>query len=263
MKTLRVIFASLGVVLAFQAYAQAPEERGRAIAEEADRQDLGWHDNQAIMRMLLRNRHGQTSTRELRRHALEITEAGLGDRSVIIFEAPRDIKGTALLSHTKILDADDQWLYLPALKRVKRISSKNKSGPFVGSEFAFEDLVSQEVDKYEYKWLRDEPCGELECFVVERVPRYENSGYTRQIVWWDNEEYRPQRIDFYDRKGDLLKTLTYEGYREYLGSFWRADVMRMENHQTGKSTDLVFETWKFQTGQQAALFTPARLKRTR
>ncbi len=263
MKTLRVIFASLGVVLAFQAYAQAPEERGRAIAEEADRQDLGWHDNQAIMRMLLRNRHGQTSTRELRRHALEITEAGLGDRSVIIFEAPRDIKGTALLSHTKILDADDQWLYLPALKRVKRISSKNKSGPFVGSEFAFEDLVSQEVDKYEYKWLRDEPCGELGCFVVERVPRYENSGYTRQIVWWDKEEYRPKRIDFYDRKGDLLKTLTYEGYREYLGSFWRADLMQMENHQTGKSTDLFFDTWKFQTGQQAARFSPARLKRTR
>ncbi len=263
MKTLRVTLVLLGLVLAFQATAQAPEERGRAIAEEADRQDLGWHDNMVNMRMLLRNRHGQTSTRELRRHALEVTEAGLGDRSLIIFETPRDIKGTALLSHTKILDPDNQWLYLPALKRVKRISSKNKSGPFVGSEFAFEDLVSQEVDKYGYKWLRDEPCGELECFVVERVPQYENSGYTRQVIWWDKAEYRPQRIEFYDRKGDLLKTLTYEGYREYLGSFWRADLMQMENHQNGKSTDLFFDTWKFQSGQQAALFTPARLKRTR
>ncbi len=136
MKTLRTMLASLVVLLAFQAHGQTPEERGRAIAEEADRQDLGWHDNMANMRMLLRNRHGQTSTRELRRHALEITAVGLGDRSLIIFETPRDIKGTALLSHTKILDADDQWLYLPALKRVKRISSKNKSGPFVGSEFA-------------------------------------------------------------------------------------------------------------------------------
>ncbi|NIT13503.1 MAG: outer membrane lipoprotein-sorting protein, partial [Candidatus Dadabacteria bacterium] len=99
----------------------------------------------------------------------------LGDKSITVFDEPRDIEGTALLSHTKILDPDDQWLYLPAVKRVKRISSKNKSGPFVGSEFAYEDLLSQEVDKYNYKWLKDEKCGDLECHVVERYPLYENS----------------------------------------------------------------------------------------
>jgi len=179
-----------------------------------------------------------------------------------VFDAPRDIEGTALLSHTKILDPDDQWLYLPALKRVKRISSGNKSGPFVGSEFAYEDLVSQEVDKYQYRWLRTERCGELECEVVERVPLYQNSGYTRQVVWWDTQEYRVQKIEYYDRKNSLLKTLAYVDYRPY-GEFWRPDRMVMENHQNGKSTELAFTRWQVGSGASEDEFTASRLRRAR
>ena len=240
-----------------------PVERGRAIAEAADARDTGWGDNASTMRMVLRNSAGQESTRRLRRMALETNAEGLGDRSIIVFEAPRDIEGTALLSHTRLLDPDDQWLYLPALRRVKRISSGNKSGPFVGSEFAYEDLVSQEVEKYDYRWLRIEPCGDLECEVVERLPRYDNSGYTRQVVWWDTEQYRLHRVDFYDRKDVLLKTLTSDGFRSYGEGFWRPDRMVMENHQNGKSTDLLFDDWKFGSGLEEDDFTPSRLRRTR
>lgn len=239
------------------------ESRGRAIAEEADRRDYGWGDNSTTMRMVLRNRNGDESVREMRRRALESEEAGAGDKSVITFDAPRDVAGTSLLSHTKILDPDDQWLFLPALKRVKRISSANKSGPFVGSEFAFEDLVSQELDKYDYRFVGEEACGDLECYVVERLPLYENSGYTRQVVWWDMDEYRIQRIDFYDRRNSLLKTLTYHGYEQYLGRYWRPDLMAMENHQNGKSTDLEFSEWTFATGLTESDFTPSRLRRGR
>jgi outer membrane lipoprotein-sorting protein len=242
---------------------QTDEDLGRQIAEEADRRDLGWGDNASVMRMILRNRNGDESVRELRRQVLENNVEGEGDKSLIVFDAPRDVTGTALLSHTKILDPDDQWLFLPALKRVKRISSSNKSGPFVGSEFAYEDLVSQEVDKYDYNFLREEICGELECFVVERYPLYENSGYARQVVWWDKDEYRIQRIDFYDRKDSLLKTLIYDGYRQYLGEYWRPDLMTMENHQNGKSTDLVFAEWRFASGLSEGEFTPSRLRRAR
>ena len=262
LNTVAPIIAGL-VIAASPVEAHTPEQKGRAVAEEADRQDFGWHDNASIMRMVLRNRSGQESVRELRRRVLESTEKERGDKSIIIFESPRDIQGTALLSHTRILEPDDQWLYLPALKRVKRISSGNKSGPFVGSEFAYEDLVSQEVDKYEYRWLRDEQCGDLECAVVERYPRYENSGYTRQIVWWDKEEYRVQKIEYYDRKDTLLKTLTYHDYQEYNGEYWRPDRMAMVNHQNGKSTDLVFEEWTFGAGVSDNEFTASRLRRAR
>ena len=262
--TLGVLTAAVVITFADDVHAQdSAEIRGRAIAEEADLRDYGWGDNSSIMHMVLRNRNGDESVRELRRRALETEEAGAGDKSVITFDAPRDVAGTSLLSHTKILDPDDQWLFLPALKRVKRISSANKSGPFVGSEFAFEDLVSQELDKYDYRFVGEEACGDLQCYVVERLPLYENSGYTKQIVWWDRDEYRVQRIDFYDRKDALLKTLIYHDYEQYLDQYWRPDLMAMENHQNGKSTDLVFSEWMFDAGLTEGDFTPSRLRRGR
>lgn len=256
--------AALGVVAgvllasAPDAGAQGAEERGRSVAEAADARDSGWHDDRVTVEMVLRNRAGQESTRRMDRLSLESTERGRGDRSLIVFEAPRDIEGTALLSHTRILEPDDQWLYLPALGRVKRISSGNRSGPFVGSEFAYEDLVSQEVDKYRYRWLRDERCDALPCAVVERYPRYESSGYTRQVVWWDLEEYRIRKIEYYDRKDALLKTLVYDGWAEHDG-YWRPARMTMENHQNGKSTELRFREWRFGTGIAETEFTAARL----
>ena len=117
-----------------------------------------------------------------------------------MFDKPRDVKGTAFLSFSHAVGADDQWLYLPALKRVKRIASRNKSGPFMGSEFAYEDLSSFEVEKYTYKFLRDETCEGGTCYVVEQYPVDKNSGYTRRVVWLDHNEYRVWKIDFYDRK---------------------------------------------------------------
>lgn len=123
--------------------------------------------------------------------------------------------------------------------------------------------LAQEVEKYNYKFLREEKCGELECFVVESYPLYKNSGYTRLNVWWDKDEYRVQKIDFYDRKDSLLKTLTYNGYQQYKDKFWRADKLSMVNHQTGKSTDIVINDWEFSVGQNENEFTPARLKRAK
>ncbi len=243
--------------------AESPEAKGLAIAQEADRRELGFEDTVVSLQMVLRNARGQTSTRALIIRTKEVPDENDGDKGFVIFEEPRDVKGTALLTHAHIAKPDDQWLYLPALKRVKRISSVNKSGPFVGSEFAYEDMASQEVAKYTYRYLRDEPCGELVCFVVERYPVYKHSGYTRQITWIDQTEYRVQKVEFYDRKEALLKTLRLSDYQQYLDKYWRASTLDMENHQTGKSTQLVFRDYQFQTGLNDRDFTPAMLKRVR
>ena len=248
-------------VISVYAYAETPEEKGLHIAREADAYDTGFQDFTADMVMTLKNRKGQESVRQIRSFTLEVN--GDGDKTMSIFDEPADIKGTAMLTFTHGLDPDDQWLYLPALKRVKRISSKNKSGPFMGSEFAFEDLGSQEIEKYTYKYLRDEPCGEWECYVVERFPQYKHSGYKRQIVWGDKEKYRLKKVEFYDRKNSLLKTLTFEGYKEYLGHYWRPDTMKMVNHQNGKSTILQWNNYHFKTGLTEKNFNKNRLKRMR
>jgi hypothetical protein len=243
--------------------AQTAEEKGLEIAREADKRDLGWKNSSTVLKMTLKNRNGQTSTRELSIQALETNEPGLGDKSLTVFSSPRDVDGTAFLSHTKIIDPDDQWLYLPALKRVKRISSSNKSGPFVGSEFAFEDLTSQEVDKYTHKYVKDETIGGTACFVTERKPVYKNSGYTRQISWIDQAEYRPFKIEYYDRKNSLLKTLVFSDYKQYKGQYWRAQTMDMTNHQSKKSTTLKFDDYDFETTLSDSSFTSARLKTIR
>lgn len=242
-------------------WAETPEEKGLAIAIDADMRDTGFETQTADLVMTLRNRQGQESTRYIRTRTLEVE--GDGDKVLSIFDRPADIKHTAVLTYSHGLEPDDQWLFLPALKRVKRINSRNKSGPFVGSEFAFEDLGSQEVEKYSYKYLHDEACGEWKCFVVERYPEYVYSGYVRQIAWIDQAEYRIVKVEFYDRKNSLLKTLTYSGYQEYLDYFWRPDEMFMENHQTGKTTTLRWANYKFKTKLKERDFNPNALPRLR
>jgi outer membrane lipoprotein-sorting protein len=250
------------LLLPLAAVAQTPEEKGLAIAQEADKRDTGFGDSTADMLMILKNKHGQKSERKIRTRTLEVKDDG--DKSLSIFDTPRDVKGTAFLNFTHKVADDDQWLFLPALKRVKRISSRNKSGSFMGSEFAYEDISSQEVEKYTYKWIRDEAYDGNECFVIELYPvDKKNSGYTRQVVWIDKAEYRQFKIEYYDRKNSLLKTLTVKGYKKYLDKFWRADEMNMVNHQTGKSTSLVLSNYKFRTGLTEKDFNKNSLKRAR
>jgi len=237
--------------------------KGFEVAARSDRSDRGFGDSIVDLQMVLRNKTGKESTRSLSLRTLEVPDENAGDKSLIVFDSPRDIEGTALLSHARILEPDDQWLYLPALKRVKRISSVNKSGPFVGSEFAFEDFTSLELNKFDYKYLRAEKCGDLTCDVVERYPRYEHSGYTMQVAWIDQDVYQIRKVDFYDRRGDLLKTLSLEDYREYEGSWWRPHKLVMVNHLTGKSTDLIYSDYEFGTGASDDDFVKGVLARIR
>ncbi len=226
--------------------AETAEKMGLAIATEADHRDAGFQDSSSSLTMLLINKSGESTTRQMREKRIEVQ--GDGDKSIMVFDEPRDVKGTALLTYSHKEGKDDQWLYLPALKRVKRISSSNKSGPFMGSEFSYEDLSSQEIEKYTYRYLGDENLNAKPCFVIERYPADLKSGYTRQVAWIDQEEYRTWKVDFYDRKNSLLKTLTLSEYKQYLGRYWRPAKLSMINHQTGKSTILQSSDYQFKNG---------------
>ena len=255
-----LVLAATALVAAHAAADSSPEAKGRAVFEEMDRRDSGFGDSSVSLEMILSNRQGDESRRRLNLETLEGNGAkGAGDRTLMVFDFPPDVRGTALLTYTKITEPDDQWLYLPAVKRVKRVSSANKAGPFLGSEFAYEDFIAQEVEKFTYRWLKDEPCGDQACFVVQRTPVYEGSGYLRQVVWLDQAEYRPMRIDYYDRKDELAKTLSFDGYRRYADRFWRAATLTMKNHQTGKSTVLSFAEYRFGKGITEDRFNPEGL----
>lgn len=256
-----IALTALSLLLPASVQGQGAAARGLELAREVDARDHGFGNFEAGLRMVLRNRHGEESTRQMRSQTLEMD--GDGDRSLVIFDQPRDVEGTALLSFTHKEGSDDQWLYLPALRRVKRIASDNKAGPFMGSEFAFEDISSQEVEKYTYEYQRDEVVDGVDMFVLERVPVDPKSGYDRQVAWYDLQEHRIQKVDFYDRRGDLLKTLTYHDYQQYLGQYWRSDRMEMVNHQTGKSTILFWDSYDFEAGLEERDFDQNALRRAR
>ena len=261
MTPVRILPAILLCLLPLSLLAETPEEQGLEIAREADGRDSGFRSYTNNIKMILQNKQGQESIREIRSRTLEVDDDG--DKSMTIFDKPRDVKGTALLSFTHKAGPDDQWLYLPALKRVKRIASDNKSGPFMGSEFAYEDIASQEVEKYTYKFLRQEDLDGLDVFVFERYPVDKKSGYTRQIVWMDTKNYKARKIEYYDRKNALLKTLIFSDYNLYIDKYYRSHDMYMKNHQTGKSTRLVQTNFNFEVELTDRDFDKNSLKRAR
>ena len=240
---------------------ESAESKGLAIARDARERKQGFESFTASQTMLLRNRQGRESRRHLRVKVLE-TE-GDGDRSLFVFGEPRDVRGTAFLVHAHKDGPDDQWLYLPALKRVKRINSANRSGSFMGSEFAYEDMTPPEVEQFDYLYLRDEACGELTCTVVERTPLDPRSGYRRQLVWQDTDELRLWKVEYYDQRDDLLKTLDVRGYERYVDRYWHAAEMTMVNHLTGKSTVLSWSDYEFGAAVTPGEFLPTGLRRAR
>ena len=237
------------------------KEKGLAIAKEMKAQNTGWGDSEAQMTMVLRDKNGNETIRKVRVKSLEVE--GDGDKGLSIFDEPRDVEGTAFLTYSHIKGNDDQWLYMPAIKRVKRISSSNKSGPWMGSEFAYEDLSSFEVEKYDYKFLREDEIDGQKVYVVESYPTYENSGYSKSITWVDQEHFRVHRIEFFDGKGDALKTLEISDFKLYLDKYWRGHKQVMTNHQTGKSTIVTWGDYEFNTGLSENDFNKSSLKRAR
>lgn len=256
------ILVSFSLLVATPLFAETPEEKGYNIFKAAEDRDEGYVDNEADMLMVLMNKQEATSEREMSVKGLE-GKGDEGDMSLMVFLSPKDQKGTALLTHQHKARDDDQWLYLPALKRVKKIASSKKSGPFMGSEFSFEDIGGQSIEDYTYKYLRDESYEGQDCFVVESYPVDKNSGYTRIVTWVDKEHYRTLKAEFYDRKKSHLKTLTANGFKQYEGKFWRPGEMLMVNHQTGRSTILKQNNIKFKTGLSESDFNKNSLKRAR
>lgn len=254
---MKKIIVLLGLTLSITfVNGQSAEARGLEIAKAAENADLGFGSSIVDLKMTLKNKNGQTSERSLTTKTLELTEDG--DKSLIVFNSPKDVKGTSTLTFTHKVGSDDQWLFLPSIKRVKRISSNNKSGPFVGSEFAYEDLSSQEVEKYAYKFLEEK--GDL--LLVEQDPVDPKSGYTRRIVTYNKSKgYRIEKTEFYDRKNALLKTLTYSDYKLYKNKFWRASTFVMVNHQSNKETILNFNNYNFEANLSDDDFTQAALQR--
>jgi hypothetical protein len=231
--------------------------RGREIATAADRAGRGFGAERATLTMDLINAYGEVARRKLAVDTLEST--GDGDKSKVVVLWPADVKGTKLLTWSHRHRDDDQWLYLPAIKRVRRIGGSNKTGAFMGSEFAYEDLGSTVLEKFTYQYLDEPRLDGREANRLERRPVDKDSAYSRQVIWLDKEYQAPLRVEYYDRQGGLLKAATFAGYQK-IDRFWRAKTVTMENAQTKKKTILTFEDRQLHAGLGAPDFDSSRLE---
>ncbi|PCJ60609.1 MAG: outer membrane lipoprotein-sorting protein [Planctomycetota bacterium] len=257
-----ILISTLSLTLTLVNGEEKQKLTGLDIIKKVDEANNGFKDTVSEVDMELKNRHGKVSTRSMKVKTLEVENDG--DKALIIFNRPRDIKGTAFLGISHKVKQDDQWLYLPALKRVKRISSKNKSGPFLGSEFSYEDISSQEVEKYtKYKLIKEEKLNGNDMYVISSVPVDKNSGYSKQIAWVHKTEFRVERIHFYDRKKVHFKTLNNLEYKKYENKFWRPGIMHMVNLINGKETKLFWRNYKFFNDFKDRNFDKNALKRAK
>ncbi|MGD8641994.1 MAG: outer membrane lipoprotein-sorting protein, partial [Gammaproteobacteria bacterium] len=184
------------------------------------------------------------------------------EKRLFVFDFPRDVEGTAVLSHTQP-HSEKQWIFLPAFKRVKRISSANKSSPFVGSEFSYEDLASVELEKYQYRYIRTINNDDCDCYVVEMQPTDENSGYQKQVSYIDREKFIFRKMEYYDREGTLLKTLRLGDYKRFIDRYWRPLKLKMVNHQSKRKTLMVWSGVKYRNGYSDRDLSVTALKRAR
>ena len=239
-----------------------PKQQGYLIYSEADRRDKGYVTLEVDLQMILTTGKGRETKRALRIRQIEMP--GDGERVLVVFDAPGSIRGTALLTHAHLHTDDDQWLFLPALKRVKKITSRNKTGPFLGSEFSYEDLTPPVIEKYHYVYVAEETCDGRKCYVVDRYPEDAHSAYSRQRVWIDQARFTVARMDFFNRRQEVTKTLLVSGYKHYAGQYWKASRMVMSNLKSGRSTTLEWRNYSFGVDLRPDRdFTVASLRRAR
>jgi len=228
------------------------------LAKKSDAATSNYQDASSQMHMTLINANGQERSRVMKMIVLE--KEG-GDKSLMEFLSPADVKGTKFLNYEHVDKDDDQWLYLPALKRVKRIASKNKSGSFMGSEFAYEDLSSFNADKYTYVGDAKEVVIEgKKMYQGESKPLSKNSGYTKQVFFVDPDTFLIHQTDYYDRKKELLKTAVFSEYKKISG-VWRIGKIIMSNHQNDKKTILLWENETIKNGLKEKNFHKRVLKK--
>lgn len=233
---------------------------GEEIAENIEARESG-STTHALVQMVLTDENGIDSERTIEQYGAE-TASGL-QRNVIIFHEPASVKDTRFLTVENEDRDEDQWIFLPALQRVRRISSGDRDGSFMGTDFTYGDLTYRSIDDYRHTLLREEPVQFVSgggavtrtAYVVDVVPLPgTDSQYSRTVEWVDPVSWTPIRTEIYGDNGDLLKINTV-GRLEQVQGYWTVIENSMENVETGHSTRLSVQRYVYNQELPTSLFT--------
>jgi hypothetical protein len=209
--------------------------------------------------MTLASGRGAPRVREL---AFYAKNYGDTEKTLMYFNSPRDVAGTGYLSFSYDDEAadDDNWLYLPAMKRVRRIAGSGKNDSFMGTDFTYEDMGSRSLGKDTFTLQGEEAVDGEPCWVVEARPRDSRDPYSRRVIRVRKDSHVFAAVDYYDRQDRLLKTLRVSGIRQFDG-IWTAQKMEMTNMQDKHSTTIDMSDIRFNVPLEDSLFTVANLER--
>ncbi len=187
------------------------------------------------------------------------------DKTLIRFLAPRDVENTALLTWEGQGGNDDQWFYLPATRKIKRIAASGKKNRFMGTDFTFEDLRPENLALHTYTLVGSETLAGRDCYVVEAVPATErqaaDSGYSKRKLWIRKDNYITVKQEYYDKKGRLEKVGVGRKLVNVKGTMWRTDEVEMRDLQAGTRTIVLVESRELDKGLRDSFFTEAELTR--
>jgi len=217
------------------------------------------NDQTGDLTMTLINSRGDTRVREIKQY---VKDYGKVEKKIMFFISPADVRNTSFMnwSYDQEGKDDDQWIYLPALKKVKRISSDSKSDYFMGSDFTYDDLGDRQPSEDTHKLLREEEFNGEQCYVVESIPKEEDYMYSRTVTWIIKDKWIGLKKEFYDEDGDLLKTLTIKKYENIKG-YWLITNSEMHNVQKDHKTIMELKNLKLDTSIPDRQFTERMMRR--
>ncbi len=216
-------------------------------------------DMEATLTMTLINSNGDKRVREIKQY---IRDFGKVEKRIMFFLKPADVRNTSFMnwSYDDPNRDDEQWIYLPALKKIKRISSDSKGDYFMGSDFTYDDLGDRKPAEDNHKILREEKYKGEDCYVIESTPKDPDYMYSKTITWVAKGKWIGLKREFYDEDGDYLKTLTVEKYENIKG-YWILEKVKMDNVQKKHQTIMELKDIKVNTGIPARMFTERMMKR--
>lgn len=251
MKTIGISLVLAGLVMFFATIPASAQLTGQQIMEKVYNKPSG-DDMQGELVMTLVNSRGEQRVRNLKQF---IRDDGKVEKKIMFFQSPADVRNTSFMnwSYDDGRD-DDQWIYLPALKRTKRISSDSKGDYFMGSDFTYDDLGDRHPSEDNHKLLREETINGNVCYVVESVPKASGYMYSKTINWVMKDSFLGLKREFYDPKGNLLKTLTIQKFDEISG-IWTILETEMHNVQKKHKTLMRFTNVQYNKGLNDSQFT--------
>ncbi len=253
MKKLKITTVLIAIVIAigFSPVVSGQDLTGKQIVEKAYNRATG-NDQTSDLTMTLINKSGNQRVRIIKQFTKDLGEV---EKSIMFFLSPADIKNTSFMSWSYDSDqSDDQWIYLPALKKTKRISSDSKSDYFMGSDFTYDDLGDRKLEDDTHKLLREETMNGKECYVVESLSKDEDYMYSKTKTWIDKSNFIGVKKEFYDEDEDLLKILSIKEVKEISGYLVIVNS-EMKNIQKNHKTTMVLGNVQINTGISASKFT--------